>query len=488
MMFLHGSLCLQLQLDVSTSFPLCIGPARTSRMVKTSSEYCTMVQYLALLRYCICWVLHLLGISPTGVHQYARPSWTAQDWQCRPDSELEFEVESYCRCGISLPCTPLQAKKLDARSLPPALWALSRLGVYHGSLHRRLLARCLAISDSLSAQGVAMTLYSLGTIITLFKSSDSHALVGGAASPLATFEAVKNGQSSVEEQGREGWEVDTRCIEALLGRLHDVSNDLTLQGIANTAWGLNLIRTSPCQTTRAVFIRLAAAAEVCVERTRSGGARDSRRTDNARQGSGRPHAGTKLKTMELAMWLYQVVSLPEPDGVDASWLHAHLRKLLPAAKAALRAKPSGGAASHAQTVSTLLFAYCCTLPSTSAVAGALIDTVFRSHSVPGLPEWLQGHCVSQTMVLRALAASRHADAALSSSLLRGILSDVRAGGGLAGHEPSLWLVPAAKLRVQLVEEEVAFVQSFVHSALERKRFMNAHPPVVIQACAILATP
>jgi hypothetical protein len=50
-MFLHGSLCLKLQLDVSSSFPLCIGPSRTSKIVKTSSEYCTIVEYLATLQY-----------------------------------------------------------------------------------------------------------------------------------------------------------------------------------------------------------------------------------------------------------------------------------------------------------------------------------------------------------------------------------------------------------------------------------------------------
>jgi hypothetical protein len=50
-MFLHGSLCLELQLDVSSSFPSCIGPSRTSKIVKTSSKNCTMVQYLAPLGY-----------------------------------------------------------------------------------------------------------------------------------------------------------------------------------------------------------------------------------------------------------------------------------------------------------------------------------------------------------------------------------------------------------------------------------------------------
>jgi hypothetical protein len=40
-----------LQLDVSSSFPPCIGPSRTSKIAKTSGEYCTMVQYLAPLRY-----------------------------------------------------------------------------------------------------------------------------------------------------------------------------------------------------------------------------------------------------------------------------------------------------------------------------------------------------------------------------------------------------------------------------------------------------
>jgi hypothetical protein len=50
-MFLRGSLRLQLQLDVSNSLPPCIGSSRTSKIVKTSSKYCTAVQYLALLRY-----------------------------------------------------------------------------------------------------------------------------------------------------------------------------------------------------------------------------------------------------------------------------------------------------------------------------------------------------------------------------------------------------------------------------------------------------
>jgi hypothetical protein len=48
---LDGSLCLQLQLDVSSSFPTCIGPSRTLKIVKTSCKHCTMVQYLAPLRY-----------------------------------------------------------------------------------------------------------------------------------------------------------------------------------------------------------------------------------------------------------------------------------------------------------------------------------------------------------------------------------------------------------------------------------------------------
>jgi hypothetical protein len=52
-MFLHGSLCLELQLDVSSSFPPCIGPSRTSKILKTSSKYCPMVQYLAPLRYAL---------------------------------------------------------------------------------------------------------------------------------------------------------------------------------------------------------------------------------------------------------------------------------------------------------------------------------------------------------------------------------------------------------------------------------------------------
>jgi hypothetical protein len=48
--FLHGSSGLQLQLDVSRSLPPCSGSSRTSKMVKTSSKYCTVVQYLAPLR------------------------------------------------------------------------------------------------------------------------------------------------------------------------------------------------------------------------------------------------------------------------------------------------------------------------------------------------------------------------------------------------------------------------------------------------------
>jgi hypothetical protein len=51
MMFLHGSLCLQLKLDFSSSLPPCIGPSRTSKIVKTSCKYCTIVQHLAPLRY-----------------------------------------------------------------------------------------------------------------------------------------------------------------------------------------------------------------------------------------------------------------------------------------------------------------------------------------------------------------------------------------------------------------------------------------------------
>jgi hypothetical protein len=47
---LHGSSCLQLQLDVSRSLPPCSGPSRTSKIVKTSTKYCTIVQYLAPLR------------------------------------------------------------------------------------------------------------------------------------------------------------------------------------------------------------------------------------------------------------------------------------------------------------------------------------------------------------------------------------------------------------------------------------------------------
>jgi hypothetical protein len=45
-MFFHGALCLQLQLGASSSFPPCIGPSRTSKKVKRSSKYCTLVQYL----------------------------------------------------------------------------------------------------------------------------------------------------------------------------------------------------------------------------------------------------------------------------------------------------------------------------------------------------------------------------------------------------------------------------------------------------------
>jgi hypothetical protein len=48
MIFLHGSLCLQLQLDISSSFPPCIGPSRTSKIMKTSSKYVTMVPCLVL--------------------------------------------------------------------------------------------------------------------------------------------------------------------------------------------------------------------------------------------------------------------------------------------------------------------------------------------------------------------------------------------------------------------------------------------------------
>jgi hypothetical protein len=51
MMLVRGALCLELHLDVSSSFPLCIGPFRTSKIVKISSEYCTMVKYLVLLPY-----------------------------------------------------------------------------------------------------------------------------------------------------------------------------------------------------------------------------------------------------------------------------------------------------------------------------------------------------------------------------------------------------------------------------------------------------
>jgi hypothetical protein len=51
MMFLHDSWCRQLQLDVSSSVTPCIGASRTLKVPKTSSKYCTMVQYLVPLRY-----------------------------------------------------------------------------------------------------------------------------------------------------------------------------------------------------------------------------------------------------------------------------------------------------------------------------------------------------------------------------------------------------------------------------------------------------
>jgi hypothetical protein len=50
-MFLHGSLCLELHLDASSSLSPWIGHSRTSKTVKTSSEFCTSVHFLAVQRY-----------------------------------------------------------------------------------------------------------------------------------------------------------------------------------------------------------------------------------------------------------------------------------------------------------------------------------------------------------------------------------------------------------------------------------------------------
>jgi hypothetical protein len=41
----------QLQLDVPSLLPSCVGPARTSDIVTASSKYCIIVQYVAPLRY-----------------------------------------------------------------------------------------------------------------------------------------------------------------------------------------------------------------------------------------------------------------------------------------------------------------------------------------------------------------------------------------------------------------------------------------------------
>jgi hypothetical protein len=38
-------------MDMSSSFPPCIQPSRTSKMMKTSSKHCIMVQYLVPLQF-----------------------------------------------------------------------------------------------------------------------------------------------------------------------------------------------------------------------------------------------------------------------------------------------------------------------------------------------------------------------------------------------------------------------------------------------------
>jgi hypothetical protein len=50
------ALCLYLQLDSSSLLTPCSGPSRRSETVKTSSIYCTIVQYLAPLWYSMFWV------------------------------------------------------------------------------------------------------------------------------------------------------------------------------------------------------------------------------------------------------------------------------------------------------------------------------------------------------------------------------------------------------------------------------------------------
>jgi hypothetical protein len=407
--------------------------------------------------------------------------------------------------------TRLQAEQFNARSLPSVLWALSRLGVYHGKLYQRLLSQCLAVAPTLSAQGVAMTLYSIGlTTCSFTKLSSGADTAPSAIPPVATGDGAADatGDTSAVDAASDGCaedangddvvvdataagdsrtlhaepgvaEAEAECVVALLFRLRDVSGDLTLQGVANIAWALNAFWTTPHEAAHAAFPTLAAAAEACVARTRSTAGRRDGRPSGSSAGGGEKSTA-KLAPKELAMWLYQAMIIPKDSAADTPWLNSHLQKLLPAAKAAIRVRHRGSDAVYAQTASTLLVAY-------GGEAGALIDTAFPATAAGGgVPGWLQGQPLSQTFVLRALAATRHSEPALCNGLLRQILANVRGGGVLAAHEPSVWLMPTAKLRLQLAKEEADFVRSFVRDALERKCFMNAGPPVVVQASAFPA--
>jgi hypothetical protein len=72
MMFAQGSLCLLLLLGNSSSLPTCIGPSRTSKIGKKTSELCTVVQCLAPLCY---YILMFLGSIPLHMNESWRACW-----------------------------------------------------------------------------------------------------------------------------------------------------------------------------------------------------------------------------------------------------------------------------------------------------------------------------------------------------------------------------------------------------------------------------
>ena len=373
---------------------------------------------------------------------------------------------------------PLQGRgQFDEATLPTALSALAKLGIYHDALFARLVRALNGAAPALTAQGTCDAFHALGCAAPAMRAAlAARRVARGARADVATANDLPFGALRPADDPAAA-AAATVAVPHLIERLRAERERLSMDGVARGAWALNQLYIAESSVAGSALHAFQKAAE--------------------RRLLAPPGEGPVPAPADFAAWAHEAAAMPRRASVYVA-LSGHFERLMPLAEAVVRMPPPGGdMAGHARSVAQLLLAFAKVFeavetgeakafkpyPHSDLVAAALHEHA----GGPEHPAWFgdDAHVRAASHALQAMAFSIHYDGPALAALKGTVLRGVATGGALRASDPSEWLFALARLGVPLEATEGEAIQDFV-AHVAAHDFYGAEPPSVVLTSAALA--